>query len=325
MKRPQQFADRPQQSDDRAARSSTRMPVPLEPVPRRAERRGPAPARPPVAPPTDPPAGARTPAPPVSIGHRDRDDDRGRRRLRRLARRAERREARRFTRRSRRRRLLLWSGSGIAAVLAIMLLIGVYSPVFAIREIRVVGAERLDPVAVQQALAGQLGTPLPLVDEGAVLDVLEQFPLIETYATEARLPGTLLIRIEEREPLATVRTDAGWFVVDAAGVSLEPGRGDDLATIALDADGVDGAAYDAAVRVLISLPRSVREDVRRIRATTLDDVRLTLRSTSTTVVWGNDEDSALKARVLRELLDNPDVRGAKVIDVASPLVPIWRF
>ena len=39
-----------------------------------------------------------------------------------------------------------------------------YSPLFAVENIRIVGAEQLDTAAVEAALADQVGTPLPRVD-----------------------------------------------------------------------------------------------------------------------------------------------------------------
>lgn len=68
-----------------------------------------------------------------------------------------------------------------------------------------------------------------------------------------------------------------------------------------------------------SLPAEVRTVLTGVRATTPDDVTLTLRS-GMTVVWGSAEQSALKAIVLSAaMVKNPN---AASIDVTSPHVAV---
>src|SRR5690606_25645002 len=130
----------------------------------------------------------------------------------------------------------------------ILLLIGgtaaaAYSPLFAVERITVVGTQTLDPAAVEAALSDQLGTPLALVDASEVKAALVAFPLIETYTLEARPPHDLTVRIVERTPVGVIASDAGYTLVDAAGVALattpEPPADQPL----LEVDGgVDSAA-----------------------------------------------------------------------------------
>lgn len=238
----------------------------------------------------------------------------------RARRKALRAEIRRFTQRSRRRRLAWLSGIG-----AVLLLIGgsaaaAYSPLFAVEKITVAGATSLDPAAVEAALADQIGTPLALVDASAVKAALLVFPLIETYALEAKLPHDLTVRIVERTPVGVVRSDAGYTLLDMAGVVLsttaEPPAGQPL----LEVEGGAGSpAFESAGRVVRSLPADVRAALTGVRATTADDVTLTL-NTGLTVVWGSAEDSALKGRILATTLAaRPD---ASTIDVTSPEVAV---
>ncbi len=138
----------------------------------------------------------------------------------RARRKALRSEIRRFTQRSRRRRIIWLSSIG-----AVILLIGgsvaaAYSPLFAVEKITVVGAGSLDPAAIEAALGDQIGTPLALVDTSEVKAALLAFPLIETYALEARPPHDLTVRIVERTPVGVIRSGAGYTLVDAAGVAL---------------------------------------------------------------------------------------------------------
>ncbi|MFJ2541338.1 FtsQ-type POTRA domain-containing protein [Microbacterium sp. NPDC087589] len=234
----------------------------------------------------------------------------------RARRRALRAEIRRFTQRSRRRRII-WS----SAIGAVVLLIGgttaaAYSPLFAVEKITVLGATTLDAAAVEAALAEQVGTPLALVDSSEVKAALLAFPLIETYALEARPPHDLTVRIVERTPVGVIRSDAGYTVVDAAGVALATTSDQPAGQPLLEIDGgTDSVAFESAGLVVRSVPAELRALLTGVSATTADDVTLTL-SSGLTVVWGSSEDSPMKSEVLtKTLLSNPE---ASTIDVTSP-------
>jgi cell division protein FtsQ len=234
----------------------------------------------------------------------------------RARRRALRAEIRRFTQRSRRRRIIWLSTIG-----AVVLLIGgttaaAYSPLFAVEKITVLGATTLDAGAVEAALAEQVGTPLALVDSSEVKAALLAFPLIETYALEAKPPHDLTVRIVERTPVGVVRSDAGYTLVDAAGVALATTSDQPAGQPLLEIDGgTDSVAFESAGLVVRSVPAELRALLTGVSATTADDVTLTL-SSGLTVVWGSSEDSPMKSEVLtKTLLSNPE---ASTIDVTSP-------
>lgn len=230
----------------------------------------------------------------------------------RARRRALRSEIRRFTARSRRRRMI-WIGSLSALLLLVAGSVGAaYSPLFAVQRITVVGAQTLDEATVQEALAAQVGRPLPLVDHSEVKAALIGFPLIETYALEARPPHDLVVKILERTPIGTVRSDAGFTVVDAAGVVLSTHDAQPEGLPLLEAGGgLTSPAFAAVGHVLRALPESVHGLVAGARATTPDDVTLTLDD-GTEVLWGSADDSVKKAQAL---LAAPD--GHAYYDVSS--------
>lgn len=234
----------------------------------------------------------------------------------RARRKALRAEIRRFTQRSRRRRILWASVIGAVLLLTGGSVAAAYSPLFAVERITVVGATTLDAAAVEAALGDQLGTPLALVDSGEVKAALLAFPLIETYALEAKPPHDLTVRIVERTPIGVIRSDAGYTLVDAAGVALATTGDQPAGQPLLDIDGGTGSsAFESAGLVVRSLPADLRAALTDVRATTADDVTLTLDS-GLTVMWGNSEQSALKARSLSTVLAaRPD---ASTVDVSSP-------
>ena len=235
----------------------------------------------------------------------------------RARRRALRAEIRRFTVRRRRRRAM-WLGAAASVLLLALGTVGAaYSPLFAVEKISVVGAQQLDAETIADALAGQLGTPLPLVDESAVKAELVGFPLIETYALEARPPHELVVRIVERTPIGVIETRAGYSLVDAAGVALStaatPSPGTPVLTIR---GGADSDAFAAAGQVVRSLPAEIRDQVTAVSASTPDDVTLALGGT--TVVWGSAEHSADKALVLQKAMAARPPGEVSTYDVSSP-------
>lgn len=238
----------------------------------------------------------------------------------RARRKALRAEIRRFTQRSRRRRILWLSAIGAALLLVGGSVAAAYSPLFAVQKISVVGATSLDPAAIETALGDQLGTPLALVDSSKVKAALLAFPLIETYALEARPPHDLTVRIVERTPVGVIRSDAGYTLVDAAGVALSTTSDQPAGQPVIEVTGgVDSAAFRSAGLVVRALPADVRASLTGISATTADDVTLTLAS-GLTVVWGSADESALKSLVLSKTMANrPD---AQSIDVTSPEVAV---
>lgn len=294
--------DTPGEKDDASERTLRRRPAPL---PSPEERGDASPVESAAGMPEEPPA----PRSSMDVW-----------RAARARRRALRAEIRRFTQRSRRRRIV-W----LSALAAVVLLIGgsvaaAYSPLFAVQRITVTGTTTIDPAVIEGALADQLGTPLALVDTSEVKAALLTFPLIETYALEARPPHDLTVRIVERTPIGVVESGAGFTLVDAAGVALSTTAQRPAGQPLVEVEGgVDSAAFRSAGLVVRALPADIRKTFTGVRASTADDVTLTLDS-GLTVVWGSQEDSGLKALALSAaLVKNPD---ASSIDVTSPDVAV---
>jgi cell division protein FtsQ len=235
-------------------------------------------------------------------------------------RRAEKAEVRRFTRRARNRRSVLMALSGVVVVLVGLVLVAVYSPILALRTVTIEGTSRIDATQVQAAVSGQLGTPLALIDFTRMTDELSAFPLIRSYVTETVPPGTLIIRIVERQPVAVVQRNGGYELVDPAGVTiaLSPERPVGVPFIDLNAGNIDSQGFRSAVEVLLSMPAALIGQVDSITATTQDDVTMVLVS-GQRVKWGDADDSAKKARVLVALIAAiADPNRAGTYDVSAP-------
>ena len=239
-------------------------------------------------------------------------------------RRYERQEVRRFTRRSRRRRIT-WAVV-IGSILAVVAVVGVgaYSPLMALRDVRVEGAQRVPAAEVQAAFADVMGTPLTLIDGAEVHAAMSRFPLIETYATETIPPGTLVVRIVERTPVGVIDTGSGLELVDGAGVVIERPEERPPGQPLIEVDGgVADEGFRAVAGVVRSLPADVRAQLTRATADTADDVRLELEG-GASVVWGSAKESALKATVLATLMRAAPPDTVSQYDVSAPSSPVTQ-
>jgi cell division protein FtsQ len=232
--------------------------------------------------------------------------------------RAARVEARRFTRGTRRRRLAVAGVIGVVIALVGVLAIAVFSPILALRTIRVEGTIVIPASAVQDALSSQLGTPLALLDDGKIRSELSHLVLIRSYVTELVPPNTLVVRIVERKAIGVLKRGGSYEQVDPAGVVLATSPTPaGLPTIQIGKAGVDSAGFAAAVRVLLAMPAPVLAQVGSISATTLDNVSLTLTQGNQTIIWGSAAQSDLKATALATLLKK--CAGQPVLNVTAPL------
>ncbi|HET6673131.1 MAG TPA: FtsQ-type POTRA domain-containing protein, partial [Agromyces sp.] len=231
---------------------------------------------------------------------------------------------RRFTKRSRRRRLIWSVVAGSVVALVAIVAVGAYSPLMALREVRIEGAQRIPVASLQAEFAGIMGTPLSLIDSTDVHEALDGFPLIETYATEAIPPGTLVVRIVERTPIGVVDTGSGLELVDAAGVVIDrPAERPEGQPLIEAEGGVAGAGFRAIAAVVRSLPDEVRVQLTHATAATADDVQLELAG-GASVVWGSAEESAFKADVLGALMVAAPPDTVTLYDVSAPSSPVWE-
>ena len=218
---------------------------------------------------------------------------------------------------------------GGAVVGVLVLLIGVplllaFGPVFPVRTIAVSGTSGALGAEVKAALADELGRPVALVTDQDVAAALTAVPAVERFTLVRRPPSTLEVAIVPRTPVAQQRTGDGWAVLDAARVTIEvdPARAAGLPVLTIPSGtAASGEVYAAAVSAVRALA-GADPVVTAVRATSADDVQLTLRG-GVHVQWGGAEDGAAKAEALRAALVRA-ADGATEIDVSSPGVVLTR-
>jgi cell division protein FtsQ len=86
-----------------------------------------------------------------------------------------------------------------------------------VSEINVEGRETTDAATILAALAADRGTPILAVSPSRAKQQLESLPWVRSASIERRLPGTLIVRLSERHPLAVWQHDGRLELIDQRG------------------------------------------------------------------------------------------------------------
>lgn len=243
--------------------------------------------------------------------------------------------------RARRRRRI--TGSAAALVLAVVVAVGVArSPLFAIDEVRVVGAAGDGERSVLDAAGLQPGDNLLTADLAGAASRVSGLPWVRAAEARRRPPSAVELRVEPRAPVVVVHLPDARWLVDGEGIVVAGGGQDGL--VELDAPnsvlpGVGGQVRDAALRNALTahaqMPDSVQELIARYEARSARDLRLHLRG-GVVVRFGVADDVAAKARSVTLLLEQAreqaerrapggtpdDALGVAEIDVRAPDNPV---
>ncbi|MDP8954479.1 MAG: FtsQ-type POTRA domain-containing protein [Actinomycetota bacterium] len=262
-----------------------------------------------------------------------------------------------------RQRLRRVQAGGAVVVAGGLAWAAVMSPLLDVDRVIVRGVDASRAVGVERAAAVEVGSPLATLDPDRVRAATEAVAWVHTATVSRSLPGTVLISVSERTPVAGARLlGGGWVLVDHdrqlavvdddelgglprvvnALAQARPGAGlDDTTSAALelagrldgvigpDADGVGGTGAPEIV---------VGEDGAL-------DVALTLDGSEVQVRFGRPIDLEHKVRALAALLESGVVvdgasggdgeplperggvgspRHPVVIDVRVPEAPVMR-
>jgi cell division protein FtsQ len=87
-------------------------------------------------------------------------------------------------------------------------------------DIEVEGRETTDGATIIAALAAHRGTPILAVSPSRAKAQLESLPWVRSASIERRLPGTLVVRLVERHPLAVWQHDGKQELIDREGAVI---------------------------------------------------------------------------------------------------------
>jgi cell division protein FtsQ len=182
-----------------------------------------------------------------------------------------------------------------------------------VRSIDVSGADPRHIPAVEAVAGIATSTPIARVDTSQAQSAIAELDWVQTVDVRRAWPDRIVIAITERVPVARAVQPGPDKAVDSTGAVFTPldPLGSDVMAIA-----AEGPALTSSVEVWLALPEDIRRRVRRVTASTRDDILLHLRNGSI-VRWGSSDEPAFKAEVLLALLD----RRARIYDVSAPQLP----
>lgn len=218
-----------------------------------------------------------------------------------------------------------------------VLLLAVYavlqSPLFDLRAIELVGADRVSPDDILRTGELEIGANLFSINLRELSQSLERIPLIEQVRLRRQFPGTLVVTVAERRPIAYLSTEGGIWAVDANGYPLfkvdRMSLAIPLVTAAPPVAPVIGESIDheplrGALRFVEALSVKTRSNLSEVHA---EPGGITAYSRDrVTIALGGGGDAAEQARVLEALLDKIDAEGLSVsrIDVSRPRAPVLQ-
>ena len=206
--------------------------------------------------------------------------------------------------------------------LAILVVVAVLSPLLAVREIEVVGANRVPAAAILKDLASLKGKPLPQVTSEELAAKLSKYQLIDSVSAVAMPPSKLRVVVVERTAIAIVNINGKDYLYDAAGVQLgRAGGSDRLPTIEQAGNPATSKSFTQAIAVILSIPFDLLPKVESVSAQSKDNVVLRLRSYNQKILWGDASEPALKAKVLSALMNHYAKHPGRTFDVSAPSQP----
>lgn len=205
-----------------------------------------------------------------------------------------------------------------------------WSPLFAVRGVKVVGGKHTTVDEVASAAGLDPSDNLLLVSTGDIARAARSLPWVKKAEVDRMLPGTVRVRVTERRPAMVMSAVGGRWTIDRAGRVLATGAAAPGLPVlgGVEVEGVVAGAYlrerevRAALRVHARLPRSLRGEVVAIFAPTLERITLSLRD-DTLVRYGAPEQLAAKNKIVRVLRARLRSQGltAAYIDVRVPGTP----
>lgn len=212
----------------------------------------------------------------------------------------------------------------VMVILALVAWVALASPLFALRmsEIRVSGSGgQLSPASVTKVIGDQEGRSLLLIDVAKQAKRVDKaFVRVRSVTIEREWPRGLNVMVTMRVPVAVLKTAKGYQILDGDAVVLETRSSQPAGLAVIESSGkINSVQVQSITTAMGALDESVRSQVVSASATESGYVSFKL-SSGASVIWGDNDRPALKARVLKTLLSIQ----ASVYDVSYPLNPTTK-
>lgn len=218
----------------------------------------------------------------------------------------------------------------VAAGLALALWMAFFSPLLAVREVKLSGAKHTTAAEAARVVGLDSSDNLLLLSTDEVARAVGSLPWVKSVHVDRKLPGTVKLTITERKPALTVALGEERYLIDRRGRVLSVGRSAEglpvLAGLEVESprpgERLSSEELKSALRVFSSMPRRLRNDVRAVFAPTVERITFQL-SDGIQVRYGAAEDMSSKNEVLVVLLARlrNEGRTASYVDVRVPEAP----
>ena len=219
-------------------------------------------------------------------------------------------------------------GLAVAVVLGAVVWLFLFSSVFRLEpgNISVVGAnEWVSESQVLDIARQQSGKSLFLEKQ------IKAIPGVTSAKSKKQLPNSLEVTIKAQKPAAMLKTSEDHMTaVDSKGRVLNSVSGVSVEGIpVIEVQNVDASLsrrpIKEALKILSSLPESMRNSITKVTAATQDSITTELNGGDRVIVWGDSSDLKLKKAVVDKIVNDPNVIGDKHnVDVSAPLRPIIK-
>lgn len=234
-------------------------------------------------------------------------------------------ERRKSVSEDRARKRLRWI---LSVIMLIAMVLGglwlIRSPVLSIRQVEITGSEQSNAAGAVRALGMGIGTPTVDVRGDAIAEAILQDPWVQEVTVDVAWPGSVLIEVAERTPVAPVLAGAQWVLVGQDGgvimVVGDPSTEDALVAIDQGPISPGSVITDPAALGALRFIESLSVDHRTGLKLQMEGPGLLATIGEYQVRLGRPVDMVLKASVLEGLLDTDMPPGAR-INLIAPLRP----
>ena len=228
-------------------------------------------------------------------------------------------------------------GLVVGGILIAAVVVALYSPtlgLFDVRRLQVIGNETVPAAQLAEFTGVQAGENLLRISRARIKTSLLQDPRIQNATVTRSLPHTLVVHVEERQPVAAcARSAGGWWLlgndaVIATSVDDLPEGLLIVTGIPWDREATPGAcATDGWIAFAMALIGDANAAGAEIQSVDLSDATCVIaaRRQGTTIALGGPDQLASSVRALKSLLDEVDADDYQSIDLSrggeATLVP----
>jgi cell division septal protein FtsQ len=219
------------------------------------------------------------------------------------------------------------------AIATILILFGAgsyllgWSSLLTVKQIEINGAPTLiSEKTIAKSLNLSLGDKLARVDSRALANRLKANDWIESADISRNwINGKVVIDLQPRTPVALYTAPGKPQVaLDASGASFQL-----MGQVPAGLPKVSSSSVASgliAIEVFTEMPKEFSEGIERLTAVSPTNILIDGKFSDRTmqIVWGDGEDLSLKIKVITALLELPENKSIRIIDVTAPHAPIVK-